>query len=291
MVSDSRFEQAAALEQGAAKESFGYRAASFLWQHLLLVISLFIMTLGVAICVRSNFGSSVISSIPLAFTLAGQAGKAPELTIGEYTNIMNIILVVGQILVLRRRFEKMQLFQLVIGFLFGALLDVNMWLTSGLNCQTLTSKAVAQVAGCVILGIGIAFEIRCGSVTMPGEGFPASISCATGIPFPKAKIAVDTSLVLLAVMAGYCFFGSWLWEVVGPGTLFAMVFVGIVVKMLHGRLGWFDRLLHIRPGFRRRLYGIARHIYRRQDEAPVPVSDDPEELSDVVIADEEGSEI
>lgn len=64
------------------------RIVSFLWQHLLLICSLFIMTLGVAVCVRSNFGSSVISSIPLAMTLAGTEGKAPGLTIGDYTNIM-----------------------------------------------------------------------------------------------------------------------------------------------------------------------------------------------------------
>lgn len=69
---------------------------SFLWRHLWLVISLFIMTLGVAVCVRSNFGSSVISAIPYAFTLAGRIGSAPSLTIGEYTNIMNIILVGGR---------------------------------------------------------------------------------------------------------------------------------------------------------------------------------------------------
>lgn len=36
------------------------KIVSLLWQHLLLLVSLFIMTLGVALCVRSNLGSSVI---------------------------------------------------------------------------------------------------------------------------------------------------------------------------------------------------------------------------------------
>lgn len=252
------------LNHATDRDLWGTRLASFFWQHLLLIVSLFIMTFGVALCVRSNLGSSVISSIPLAFTLAGDLGMAPHLSIGDYTNIMNIILVAGQILILRRSFEKMQLFQLVIGFLFGALLDVNMWLTSTLECSTIASKSVTQFLGCLVLGVGIAFEIRCGSVTMPGEGFPAAISRATGIPFPKAKIAVDIALVLSAVFAGFCFFGRWMWEVIGPGTLFAMVFVGFVVKMLNPRLAWFDRVLHIQPGFHRFLFGMARHIYRRR---------------------------
>lgn len=224
------------------------------------------MTYGVALCVRSDFGSSVISSIPLAFTLAGDAGKAPQLTIGTYTNIMNIILVGGQLLLLRRRFERVQLLQLVIGFLFGFLLDVNMFLTSAIVCDTIWMKIAVQLAGCVMLGTGIAFEIRCGSLTMPGEGFPVALSRVTRMPFAKAKICVDCALVALAVLSGYIFFHEWLWNVVGPGTLIAMVFVGMVVKFYDGRLGWFDRLLHISPDFRHRIYGQARFIYRKKTD-------------------------
>ncbi|MDE5606611.1 MAG: hypothetical protein K2I68_04855, partial [Bacteroidales bacterium] len=98
------------------------RIVSFCWQHLWLLVSLFIMTVGVAVCVRSTLGSSVISVLPYVFESAGQAGLAPALTIGQYTYIMNFILVFGQIAVLRRQFEWVQLFQLLIGFLFGTLI-------------------------------------------------------------------------------------------------------------------------------------------------------------------------
>lgn len=234
-----------------------------MWQHVLLVASLFVMTFGVALCVRSALGSSVISTIPFVFTEAGAAGMAPELTIGQYTYIMNGILVAIQILVLRRRFEPVQLFQLVIGFLFGWILDLNMALTAGLTGDDMVSKITAQLVGCTVLGIGIAFEIRCGSVTMPGEGLPVAISRVTSLPFPKAKIYVDLSLVAIAVAAGYMFFGRWTLNVVGLGTLFAMVYVGLVVKFTAPRIGWFDRVLCYRPGFRRYVYGLARFISNR----------------------------
>ena len=100
------------------------KIVSFCWQHLLLLLSLFVMTVGVAVCVRSMLGSSVI---------------------------------------------WVQLFQLVIGFLFGMLIDVNMRLTSWLMPVGLWQQALAQATGCTLLGIGIALEVRCGSVTMPGE--------------------------------------------------------------------------------------------------------------------------
>lgn len=67
---------------------------------MLLLISLCVMTLGVAVCVRSMLGSSVISTLPYVFETAGKQGLGvPKLTIGQYTYIMNGVLVLGQILV------------------------------------------------------------------------------------------------------------------------------------------------------------------------------------------------
>ncbi len=242
------------------------RIISFIWQHVLLLISLFIMTVGVAVCVRSMLGSSVISTLPYVFETAGrQIPGVPRLTIGQYTYLMNGLLVVGQLCVLRRRFEAVQLFQLLVGFVFGSLIDLNMWLTTWLQPTTLWMQIVAQVAGCTLLGLGIALEVRCGSVTMPGEGFPVAISAVTGIEFAKVKIGVDTTLVVLAVAAGYAFFGTWQWHIVGIGTLFAMVYVGIVVRVAGRHLGWFDHLLAYRPGFRRYVYGLARLLFKSKD--------------------------
>lgn len=235
---------------------------SFVWQHLLLVMSLFVMTLGVALCVRSSLGSSVISTIPFVMSLAGADSLAPQFTIGQYTYIMNFVLVGMQILVLRRAFQPVQLLQLVIGFLFGFLLDVNMWLTTPVVCESFLSQVIVQLLGCAVLAVGIAFEIKCGSVTMPGEGMPVAISKVSGIPFAKAKIFVDISLVVIAVGLGFLYFGTWLWQVVGIGTLMAMILVGAAVRWLEPYLGWFDRVLCYRPGFRRHVYGLARYIRR-----------------------------
>lgn len=241
------------------------RIVGFIWQHFLLFVSLFIMTFGVALCVRSALGSSVISTIPYVLTLAGSSGSVVSLTIGEWTYIMNGLLVGSQILILRSRFEPVQLFQLIIGFFFGWLLDVNMALTGYFDIVGIASQIMAQFAGCVVLGIGIAFEIRCGSVTMPGEGLPIAVSRISGKPFPKVKIFVDITLVVIAVILGYLFFGKWVGAVVGPGTLFAMFFVGFIVKMVSPKIAWFDALLCYRPGFRRYVYGLAKYISKLYD--------------------------
>ncbi|MBD5358491.1 MAG: hypothetical protein HDR88_16145 [Bacteroides sp.] len=238
-----------------------YQLIHFCWQHIWLLISLYIMTLGVALCVRSNLGSSVISSIPMAFALAGQDGLTFQLSIGGYTNIMNIVLVTLQIIVLRRNFELVQLLQLVIGFIFGALIDLNMIITSYFDYSLLWQQITAQFIGCSVMAFGIAMEVRCGSVTMPGEGIQVAFARVTGLPFPKMKIIIDTVLVILAVASCYYFWGVWQWNIIGPGTLFAMIYVGFCVKLLSKHLGWFDKILAYSPGFRRYLFGLARLIY------------------------------
>lgn len=237
------------------------KIVAFCWQHVLLLISLWIMTLGVALCVRSQLGSSVISVLPYVFESAGARGSVPQLTIGQYTYVMNIILVGLQLLLLRRRFETVQLFQLVVGFMFGWLIDVNMTFTEWVAPDAIWQQAVTQFLGCTILGVGIAFEVRCGSVTMPGEGFPVALSRVTGMDFAKTKIMVDTTLVILGIIACYILMGHWIWSIVGLGTLFAMIYVGAVVKGVGQHIGWFDHILSYRPGFRRYIYGLARYIY------------------------------
>lgn len=239
------------------------RVAGFVWQHILLLVSLEVMTMGVALCVRSDLGSSVISSLPMAMSMAGSEGLAPGLTIGEYTYWMNAVLVLAQILILRRRFEPVQLLQLVVGFVFGALIDFNMYLTSGIDFSGAGVQALTQFVGCTVLAMGISAEVRCGSVTMPGEGIQVAVCRVTGAPFPKVKIIIDSLLVALAVGSCFLFWGRWQWCVVGPGTLFAMFYVGAVVRLISPRMGWFDRLLGYRPGFRRYIVGLARFIYRR----------------------------
>ncbi len=237
------------------------KIVSFCWQHFLLILSLLIMTLGVACCVRSALGSSVISVIPYVFENAGDKGWVPELTIGQYTYLMNAFFVVLQILILRRQFEAVQLFQLIIGFLFGMMLDLWMLLTGWLVPDGLWQQVLTQLAGCIILGAGISFEVRCGSVTMPGEGISVAVCQVTHAEFPKVKIIIDVILVVTGIILCYVFFGAWQWHIIGIGTLVAMFFVGIVVRWVTRYTPWFDTLLAYRPGFRRYIYGLARHLY------------------------------
>ena len=163
---------------------------SFVWQHILLLVSLYVMTFGVAACVRSQLGSSVISTIPYVMASAGKMlDYIPGWTIGGYTIMMNAIFVALQILILRRNFEWVQLFQLAIGFIFGMFIDLNMVLTQWMVSENILVNALVQIAGCTILGFGIAMEVKCGSVTMPGVCLEQNHSCFNHHFFIESLIA------------------------------------------------------------------------------------------------------
>lgn len=239
------------------------RVVGFIWQQIMLLVSLFFLALGVAVCIRSSLGSSVISSAPYAFTLAGENGLTPSLSLGMYTNILNVLLVIGQIIVLRRAFQPVQLLQLFIGVVFGVLIDASMILTEYLTTSDILIQLVEMVAGSSVMALGVAMEIRCASITMPGEGLPAALSKQTGRPFANMKICVDIALVLTAIVSMLLFFGEWQWNIVGVGTLFAAVYCGLAVKFINRHLSWFDRMLGYQPGFRRYFFGLAKYVQTR----------------------------
>lgn len=220
------------------------KAAEFAKRQLLLLISLFFLAFGVALCVRSDLGSSVISSAPFAFYLAGEKGLTPGWTLGMYTNLLNVLLVAGQILVLRKRYRPWQLLQLLIGVVFGVLIDLSMSITAIFALiDAIGLRLLIMVAGSTLMALGVSMEMRCASITMPGEGLPAALSKVTGKPFADMKILTDSLLVVAAIVSNYLFFGRWMWNVVGIGTLFAMLYIGMAVKVISRHLSWFDRLL------------------------------------------------
>lgn len=222
------------------------RAFSLAKRQFLLLISLFFLALGVALCVRSDLGSSVISSAPYAFFLAGKQSLVPGLTLGMYTNLLNVLLVAGQIVVLRHRYRPWQLLQLFIGIVFGLLIDASMAISVFLETvDGLGMRLLIMLAGSTLMALGVSMEMRCASITMPGEGLPAALSKITGKPFADMKILTDIFLVSIAVVSSFLFFGEWKWNVVGVGTLFAMLYIGLAVKVISRHLGWFDRLLEI----------------------------------------------
>lgn len=87
-------------------------------RYLLLFLGLAVMSLGIAFAIRSDLGTTPISSVPYVLSII------TPLTMGTLMIAMNLVFLLGQILLLRRRFPLIQLLQIPVLFIFGLFNDL-----------------------------------------------------------------------------------------------------------------------------------------------------------------------
>ncbi len=92
-------------------------------RYILFIISLFFSALGVAFTKHGELGVSPISSVANVMSC-----KFDALSLGTWLIIWNCILIVGQIAILRKRFQPIQLLQVPLSFLFVWYTYFGMWI-------------------------------------------------------------------------------------------------------------------------------------------------------------------
>ena len=85
---------------------------SVIKNYAILIVGLFIMSFGVSLSVKSNLGTTPISCIPNVISFAS------TLSLGMITIIFNALLILIQILILRKNFPRVQYLQLLVTVIF-----------------------------------------------------------------------------------------------------------------------------------------------------------------------------
>lgn len=87
--------------------------AELLRRYVFLCIALLIMAFGVAFSIKADLGTSPISSVPYVIS------EFTPLTVGIITILMHCVFITLQILILRKRYQPVQLMQLPVALVFG----------------------------------------------------------------------------------------------------------------------------------------------------------------------------
>lgn len=201
----------------------------------IFVIGLMISALGVALVTKADLGTSPISSIPLVMSLF------TPLSLGTHTILMSLVLISLQLLILGRRFPKAYWLQIPVSLCFGFFIDAAMYLLAWVAPQTYPLQAVSLILGCLVLGIGVYFELIADVVMLPGESFVNALHLRWGFDFGKTKIAFDSSMTLIAALLSVIVFGSL--KGVREGTIVAALVVGWIARILKHRLAALEALL------------------------------------------------
>ncbi len=196
------------------------------FRYIVFVIGIGINSFGIAFITKGALGTSQISSVPYVLSL--QFG---QLSFGMWTFIFNMLFIVIQILLLKKRFRLIQILQIPANILFSALIDISMKILSGFQPEMLITKIISLSAGCLVLALGIAVEVAPGVITVPGEEIVRAIAEVTNKKFGTVKVYFDSILILIAVALSFLFFGEL--KGVGIGTVVSALTVGRFVNLIN----------------------------------------------------------
>lgn len=198
-------------------------------RYSVFVTGLFIMALGIGMGVHADLGISPISCPPYVMSLG-----APRFTLGQYTILLHILLILLQIVLLRRQFERIQLLQLAVAFAFGFFCDLGVRITAPLTPATYGGQLALMLSSCLVQAIGISLEISAGALLLAGEGAMLAIARVTRIPFERVKVAFDVALVAIGMLLAWLLFGDL--TGIREGTFVSAVLIGLIIGRIHPRV-------------------------------------------------------
>ena len=204
-------------------------------RYIFLLAGLFVNGLGVSFITKAGLGTSPITSIPYTLSL----GFTP--TVGMFTLVFNIFLVILQVILLRRNFQLQNLLQLPIIALFSFFIDLTMSLLGFMQPETYAMKVVSLIVGCLILGFGVFIEMVANVAMLPGEATVRAVSDVFSTDFGKTKIAFDSSMTVIAAILSFIMFRHL--DGVREGTIVAAILVGFIARLFKKYIGGIEKIL------------------------------------------------
>lgn len=203
----------------------GRRSSNIVVRCIIYFFGLLIMTLGVAVSVKSDLGVSPVSSIPYTMTCVW------GIEMGKATIFFHAALVLVQVILLRRKFQLKNLLQIPVGVLFGYMTTFSNHLMTFLpDPGNIYIRLGMVVISTVLVAIGLFFYVPADIIPLAGEGVMLAISKVADKAFSTVKIAFDITMVLISLITCLILIHSL--GSVGIGTVIAAVMVGMVLKLI-----------------------------------------------------------
>ena len=191
--------------------------------YIILLLSLFIMSFGVALSVISDLGTTPIACIPNVISYSS------TFTLGVIVIIFNLFLIFLQVLILKSNFEKKQWLQVIVAIIFGYFIDLHLYILSSIIPTNYFWKWLLCIISCFIIGLGVYYEILSNAIILPGEGVSLAINKVTKFEFGKIKTAFDTTNVIIGGTLSLILYKKF--KGIGLGTIFSGIVVGIIVGL------------------------------------------------------------
>lgn len=200
-------------------------------RYSIFLVGLFFVSLGIALTTKADLGTSPLAAIPYTLSLI-----LPKLTLGNWTILFNFLFIIAQIIILRSRVVKVDIFlQVILTLVFGYCCDFCMWLLTGLDPAGYVQQFIVLLAGCVIMAFGVYLEVLGDVVMLPGDAFAQAVTKVANISFGNVRLISDGTCTAIAAVLCLIFLGGLIG--VREGTVVAAMTVGNLVKVYMHFLG------------------------------------------------------
>ena len=204
-----------------------------IWKrYLIFTIGILVQSAGIALVVKSLLGTSPISSLPYALSLAY------PFTLGQTTFVVNMAFLAGQIALLRRRFDSVQLFQIPVTLVFAFFIDVSMALLENVVPELYLAKMAVLLLGAAFVALGVSLQVIAHVLMLAGEAIVHAISQVFRFDFGWVKTAFDCTLVASAALFSFTQLGTI--EGIREGTLISALVTGSIARFFIRHLSRVD---------------------------------------------------
>ncbi|SHH97281.1 Uncharacterized membrane protein YczE [Sporobacter termitidis DSM 10068] len=191
---------------------------------VIYICGLLTLALGIVLNTKANLGVSPIISVP--YSIAVIWGQ----NLGAVTAGFYILFVIGQLVILRKRFRPVQFLQIPLSIIFGVLINFFGELIT-IGGKDLPTDLVLLVLGIFFTGLGAALTMMMNILPNAADGIVQAVSQRTGKKLGAVKNILDASCVAVAAAISMAATGRIIG--IGLGTVLAAVGVGRVIALVN----------------------------------------------------------
>ncbi len=195
------------------------------YRVLIYIAGLFILAMGVNFSINSNLGVSPVNSLP--YVVATMLDVDMGICV---TGIFTILLLL-QIVLLRKNFKWINIFQLAFTSIFGYFVDLGAVILGDFTLSTYFGQLVMMAIGIVLVALGVYLYVSTKLINMPCEGLAVALTeILKDKTFTQMKLRIDCTLVFCAIALSFVALGGV--QGIREGTILAAILVSIIITQI-----------------------------------------------------------
>ena len=153
------------------------RTVNIIVRYAVASVGLFMIAFAIALAIKSNLGTAPLSCMAYVLNL-----DMPGISVGTFTFLVNMLYILIQLAVLRRRFKPEHLMQVVASVLFGYMIDLSLWMLEWLEPAGFGIRLLLILAAAAVTALGTSIEVAANawmvSAEMTVAAFSSTFFCA-----------------------------------------------------------------------------------------------------------------